>query len=154
MNQKNKFIAMAAAIAAIYCVLTLVFAPISFREIQFRISEIMTVLPFFTPAAIPGLFVGCVLANIASPLGPIDMAVGGAASLIAAYLTRKMPNKALAPLPPVIVNGIFVGVELHLIYKLPLLLTMLYVALGEAAVCYLLGLPFLFALEKLKGKLF
>ena len=67
MNMKNKstlFLVQAALIAAVYVVLTLVFAPFSYGEIQVRISEALTILPFFTPAAIPGLFVGCILANL------------------------------------------------------------------------------------------
>ena len=153
-DKKIKFIVTAAVIAALYAALTLVLAPISYGQVQFRISEILTVLPYFTPAAIPGLFVGCILGNIYSPMGFIDIAFGSLATLIAACLTRFMPKKWLVPLPPVIINGIIVGVELRLIYNLPLVPSMLYVALGEAVVCYVGGIPFLLALDKLGGRLF
>ena len=63
-NKSTLFLVQAALIAAVYVVLTLVFAPFSYGEIQVRISEALTILPFFTPAAIPGLFVGCILANL------------------------------------------------------------------------------------------
>jgi uncharacterized membrane protein len=154
MNARLRFIVTAATIAALYAVITIVFIPLSFGPVQLRISEILTVLPFFTPAAIPGLFVGCILGNIASPFGPVDIAIGSIATLLAACLSHIMPKKWLVPLPPVILNGVFVGTELHYLLGLPLLPTILYVALGEAIVCYLGGMTFMVALEKIKGRLF
>ena len=77
----------AALIAAVYVVLTLVFAPFSYGEIQVRISEALTILPFFTPAAIPGLFVGCILANLLGGAIPLDIAFGSIATLIGAVFT-------------------------------------------------------------------
>jgi uncharacterized membrane protein len=154
MYKKTRFIATSAIIAAIYCVVTVLLAPISYGPVQFRVSEILTVLPYFTPAAIPGLFIGCFISNFFSPNGFWDIIIGSLASLIAAFLSRKMPNKYLVPLPPVIVNGIFIGFLLNFEFKLPLIPTMLYVAAGEAAVCYILGLPFLFLLDKYKKKIF
>ena len=81
---KTKYLAEAAVIAAIYALLTIVLAPISYGAVQVRISEALTVLPFFTPAAVPGLFVGCIAANIMSPYGLADLIFGSAASLIGA----------------------------------------------------------------------
>ena len=81
-----------AAIAAIYVVLTMVFLPISFGPIQFRISELLCVLPYFTPAAIPGLFIGCLLANFLGGAAALDVIFGSIATLIGAvgsYLLRK-----------------------------------------------------------------
>lgn len=154
MNKKIRFIATAAVIAALYAAVTLALAPFSYGMIQLRVSEVLTVLPMFTPAAIPGLFVGCILGNFASPLGPVDIAFGSAATLLAAFLSRKMPGKWLVPLPPVLCNGIIVGIELHILFKAPLLLTMLYVALGEAIICYGAGIPLILALDKIKHKIF
>jgi uncharacterized membrane protein len=154
MSKKNRFVVTAAVIAALYAVLTLVFGALSYGPVQFRISEMLTVLPAFTPAAIPGLFVGCILGNIASPYGPVDIAVGSLATLLAACLSRIMPRKWLVPLPPIICNGVIVGAELHFLVNAPLLPTMLYVAFGEAVVCYAGGLPLMLALSKLKRSVF
>ena len=111
---KTSFIVRSAIIAALYFALTYVFQPISFGVVQFRISEVLTVLPFFTATAIPGLFVGCLLSNILlGGLGLLDMILGSAATLIAAFLTYKFKNKWLAPLPPVVVNGVLVGIMLN-----------------------------------------
>lgn len=147
-------IATAAVIAALYAALTYACAPLAFGPVQFRLSEILTVLPYFTPEAIPGLFVGCILGNIASPLGPVDIVCGSLATLIAAVLSRKMPVKWLVPLPPVICNAVIVALELHFVAKMPIWITMLYVGLGEAVVCFAGGLPFLLALEKVGRRLF
>ena len=141
---KTKYLAEAAVIAAIYALLTIVLAPISYGAVQVRISEALTVLPFFTPAAVPGLFVGCIAANIMSPYGLADLIFGSAASLIGAigsYLLRKKP--LLVPLAPVISNGIIVGAMLYYVYEvpLPLIVQMLYVALGEVVACYAIGYP-------------
>ena len=79
-NKSTLFLVQAALIAAVYVVLTLVFAPFSYGEIQVRISEALTILPFFTPAAIPGLFVGCILANLLGGAIPLDIAFGSIAT--------------------------------------------------------------------------
>jgi uncharacterized membrane protein len=156
MNKNLRYLTTAAVIAALYAGLTITLAPISYGPIQLRVSEILTVLPFYTPAAIPGLFVGCVLSNLYSPLGIIDIAFGSCATLLAAFLTRRVPVRWLAPLPPVICNGLIVGAELHYFYKVPvpLLPTILWVACGEAVVCYIGGLPFMLALDRVTGRLF
>ncbi len=146
----SSFIAKTAIIAALYAVITIVLAPISYGQLQFRVSEILTVLPYFTPAAIPGLFIGCLLSNIFSPNGILDIIVGSLSTLAAAFLSHKMKKKWLVPLPPVVINGIFIGLMLSCLYQLPLVLTILYVAAGQAAVCYGLGLPFLYLMEKME----
>ena len=150
---KTKYLAEAAVIAAIYALLTIVLAPISYGAVQVRISEALTVLPFFTPAAVPGLFVGCIAANIMSPYGLADLIFGSAASLIGAigsYLLRKKP--LLVSLAPVISNGIIVGAMLYYVYEvpLPLIVQMLYVALGEVVACYAIGYPLMKYLNKYK----
>ena len=146
-----KAIAQAAVIAALYAALTIFIMPASYGPVQFRISEALTVLPAFTPVAVPGLFIGCVVANLVSPVGMIDVVVGSAATLIAAvcsYMLRD--HKLLVPLPPVIANAVRVGLELYYYYNVNFSLPacMFWVGLGEAGACYLLGYPLMLMLEK------
>ena len=149
-----RFMVQAAFIAAIYATLTIAFAPFSYGQIQVRFAEALTVLPALTPAAIPGLFVGCILANIFGGNGPIDIVFGSLATLIAAYLSSKMPKKWLVPLPPIIANGIIVGFILNYLYKMPLLISIMWVGLGEMIACYVIGYPLLLLLSKHKLKIF
>ena len=100
-----------AAIAAIYVVLTMVFLPISFGPIQFRISELLCVLPYFTPAAIPGLFIGCLLANFLGGAAALDATLIGA---VGSYLLRK--NRYLVSVPPILANMIIVPWVLRFAY--------------------------------------
>lgn len=153
-NRNVKFMAQAALIAAVYVVLTILSAPLSFREIQVRISEMLAVLPFFTAAAIPGLFIGCFISNIFGGNGILDIVFGSLATLLAAYLSRKMPKKILAPLPPVVINAVVVACILNVLYKVPLALTMLWVGAGEFIACYCLGYPFMVLLDKYREKIF
>ena len=149
MNKNVRFIVQAGIIGAIYAVLTIVFAPISYGQIQVRISEALTILPFFTPAAIPGLFVGCLIANLYGGLGLVDIAFGSLASLLSAYLAYRIRKyKFMVPLPAIIINGIVVGIILNVLYDLPLIASMLWVGLGQALACYGLGLPLLLSLQK------
>lgn len=112
-----KFITQAAVIAAIYVVLVVIFNYISFGPVQFRIAEALTILPYFTPAAIPGLFVGCIIANILGGAIVWDVVFGSIATLIGAigtYLLRK--HKWLAPVPPIVANTIIVPFVLKFAY--------------------------------------
>ncbi len=149
-----RFLTTAAVIAALYATLTVALSFSSYGLIQFRVSEIMTVLPFFTPAAIPGLFIGCIISNFFSPFMITDVIVGSGATLLAAYLTRKMPNKWLAPLPPVICNAVIVGIELGLSLHQPLGLAIAQVGFGELVVCFVGGYIFMMAIEPVKDKIF
>lgn len=149
----SKKLVTAAVIASVYAVLTMAIAPFSYGLMQIRISEALTVLPMFTPAAIPGLFIGCLIANIISPMGVIDMVLGSLATLVAAYGSYKLKNhKWLVPLPPIIVNGIVIGMLLYYVYGVDVSLwaCMLWVAGGEAIACYALGMPLIYALERRK----
>lgn len=131
-------------IAALYAALTLLLAPISYGQVQFRVSEALTILPMFTAAAIPGLAVGCLIANVLAPSGfaLADMIVGTLATLLAGALTRRFrKNVWLAALMPVLCNGVMVGAMLSCVLALPLWLCVLTVTAGEAAVCFLLGVP-------------
>lgn len=151
--KRTRFIVEAAVIAALYAALT-VLIPGGSGQIQVRVSEALTILPFFTPAAIPGLFVGCLAANFIVGNGIYDVILGSLATLIAAFLTSRMPKKFLAPLPPVIINAIIVAIILKLTANLPILVTMGFVALGEAIACFALGYPLLLLLDKQKYRIF
>lgn len=139
-----------ALIAALYAALTVALAPISYGPLQFRVSEALTVLPFLFPESVLGLFIGCLIANIYSNLGLPDIIFGSLATLLAAYLTGKMPKPYLAPLPPVIVNAVVVAFLLYYVLGIPLWLGMIQVAGGELGACYLLGLPLLYILKRYK----
>ena len=133
MKNKNvAFLTQAAMIAAIYVVLTYLFAPISFGEIQVRIAEALTILPLFTPAAIPGLFVGCLLGNIAGGALLPDIVFGSLATLTGAIFTWLLRGRrpVLGTLPPVIANVLIVPFVLKIAYgvNLPLSFLMLTVA--------------------------
>lgn len=146
--------AEAGIIAALYFALTMAIAPLSFGQLQLRISEALCILPFFTPAAIPGLFIGCVLANVFSFLGVFDIVFGSLATLAAAFLTYYIKNKWLLPVPTVVVNAFVVGALLYFLADLPFWISALYVGAGEAIACYALGIPLFFLLNKHKERLF
>jgi len=163
-NSKALFVAQAGIIAALYAVLTIVFAPISYGEIQVRISELLCVLPFFTPVAIPGLFIGCLIANLFSISGMVwsDVVFGSLATLlgaICAYLLGRLNSKHwiwLAPLPEVLFNTIAVPLVIKYGYGsvTGLFMIALFVFIGEVISCYVLGIPFAFAVRKLAPKIF
>lgn len=151
--KNTKFLIQASVIAAVYATLTIILMPFSYGVMQVRVSEALTVLPYFTPAAIPGLFIGCLVSNMVGPYGLMDMVLGSGATLLAAvcsYYLRGRPP--LVPLPPVVVNGAVIGSMLHYAYQVPLPLwaCMLWVALGELIACYGLGYPLLRLLQKYK----
>lgn len=104
-------ITLAALIAAVYAVLTLGLPLPPYAGIQLRVAEAMTVLPFLFPAATPGLVVGCFIVNLFSPF-PLDLLFGTLATLLACLMTRRVPNRWLAPLPPVLCNAVIVGAEI------------------------------------------
>jgi len=147
----------AAVIAGLYAALTLALWFISFGPVQFRVSEALCVLPYFMPEAVPGLFVGCVISNIFTPNIPaLDLVFGSAATLLAALLTYRIRIKWLAPLPPVLINAVVVGWLIAVsasradgaAFWPAFGAGILTVGLGEAAVCYILGLPLLLLLER------
>lgn len=153
---RTRFLTQAAMIAAIYVVLVELFKPFSYGIMQVRVAEMLTVLPYFTPAAVPGLTVGVLVSNILGPNGMLDIIFGTLATLIAAYLTYKSPSKKMAPLPPILVNAIIIGLMLYYIFlgtgdQMALLSIMGWVALGQTIVCYGLGYPFMLILEKYKN---
>ncbi|MEG6567375.1 QueT transporter family protein [Thermoanaerobacterium saccharolyticum] len=154
MNSKTKKIVYGALIAAVYAAVTVALAPISYGQIQVRVAEALTVLPFFSSYSILGLFVGCIIANMIGGNGIFDVVFGSLATLISAVITHYIGKsnlrykRYLAPLPPVVINAIIIGIELNFLYKLPLVASMLWVGLGEMIACYVLGLPLLLYIDK------
>ena len=141
-KRSTLYLAQSGAITALYVVLTLVFAPISFGAVQVRVAEALTILPLFTSAAIPGLFLGCVLANLLGGGIVLDVVFGSLATLLGAvfgYVLRK--NRWLVPVPAIVFNTLIVPPVLRYGYgvELPLLLLALYIAIGEVLGCGLLG---------------
>lgn len=134
MKKSTLYLIHSAAIAAIYVVLTMLVAPIAFGPIQFRFSEALTILPFFTPTAIPGLFVGCLLSNLLGGAVLWDVIFGSLATLIGAfgtYLLRR--HRKLICLPPILSNTLIIPWVLRYAYGEPALLSylMLTVGIGE-----------------------
>ena len=157
-NKKALFITQAAVIAALYVVLVVIFNYISFGPIQFRVAEALTIRPYFTPAAIPGLFIGCILANVIGGAVIWDIIFGSIATLIGAvftYLLRKK-SKFLAPLPPVLANTIIVPWVLKYAYGAEEMVWFMAVTvgIGEILACYVLGMILLFALNKVRRQVF
>ena len=157
-NKKVLFLTQAAMIAAIYVVLTIVFQPFSFGQIQVRIAEALTILPMFTPATIPGLYIGCMIGNILGGSILPDIIWGSFATLIGAvftYMLRKQ-SRYLAILPPIISNTVIVPLVLRYAYGivLPIPLMMLTVGIGEVISCGVLGIVIHSALKKYQYKIF
>jgi uncharacterized membrane protein len=149
MNKKIIFIVQTAVIAAIYFVLTFFLTPISFGPVQVRISEAMSVLVFFTPAAVPGLAIGCLISNLASPYGMLDIVFGTLATLLSAICARRIRHKWLIGIPYVVFNAVIVGYVLHLMVAgLGWLYAALGVGLGELLSVYVLGIPLLNLIDK------
>lgn len=159
-NKIVKFIVNGAVIASLYAVLTLLLAPFSFGVVQVRVSEVLCVLSLFTPAAVPGLTIGCLIANIVGGNGLADALLGSLASLIGSfgmYKLRKHPR--LAPLANVLSNGIIVGLMLYYIYGLRIsfgpegkelgaLFCVLLVSIEEVIPLYVLGAPLASVIRK------
>jgi uncharacterized membrane protein len=162
-------IAQGAVIAAAYTVLTWLaaLANLAYGPVQFRFSEALTILPIFTPAAVPGLAIGCLLSNILSGYGVYDMIFGTLATLLAALLTRLVRSvkirgiPVLSPLPPVLLNAFIVGFEITVLngavidpdclvhFNWVLFWTNAgSVGIGELVVCYVLGLPLAVLIDK------
>ena len=135
-------------IAALYTGLTFVLAPISFGPVQFRVSEALTLLPFCLPEAVPGLFVGCLIANMIGGFGITDIILGSAATFAAAWLSAKMPNVWLAALPPIVINAVVVGAYLALLSSTPVIWSMLYIGASQAVICGAIGIPLILYIKR------
>lgn len=157
-DKKVTFLTQAAMIAALYVVLTFVFAPISFGEVQIRIAEMLTVLPIFTPAAVPGLFVGCLIGNITGGAMMPDVIFGSIATLVGAagtYCLRNT-NRFFAVLPPIVANVLIVPFVLRYAYgvALPIPFLMLTVGIGEVVSCGVLGNCLITVLNRYRTRIF
>ena len=159
-NKKVLFLTQAAVIAAIYVVLTIFISAFNLASgaIQVRISEALTILPFFTPAAIPGLFIGCIISNTITGSAIWDILFGSLATLIGAFFTYKLRHisKWLAPLPPILANILVVPQVLRIVYGAPDSIWYLTatVGIGEVISCGILGMLLLFALQKNANQIF
>jgi len=144
-----KYWVRAAVIGAVYVVLIFAFRPLSFGPVQFRVAEALTVLPIIYPEAIPGLFVGVLLGNILGEVGVWDVIGGSLATLIAAYLTYRYRNSWFAYASPIVCNALLVSLYLHVIVDQSYWLVALTIALGEAGVVLLLGIPLIKYLQRI-----
>lgn len=165
MKKNARHLTTGAVVAALYVVLSAVFAPISFGQgslfglpgVQFRVAEILTVLPALTSSAIPGLAIGCLLSNLLiGNLGPVDIVLGTTATLLAAIAARALRrHPPLVPLAPIVINALIVGSYLpfllHIDMAIPLSIAV--VAAGEAGVVYLLGLPMFYTLQRIDRRM-
>ena len=140
---------LAAVLAAVYAALTITLPVPQYGAVQIRFAEALTVLPFLFPAATPGLFVGCIIANLFSPF-VLDVVFGSMATLLACLWTSRMTSRWLAPLPPVLCNAVIVGAEIAWFFPMEGMgfwaaygLNAFTVGLGELLACYVLGLPLL-----------
>lgn len=149
----SKHLTQAAVIAALYAALTYLLAPISYGLMQVRVAEALCVLPWFTPAAVPGLFVGCILANLLGGFGIYDIVFGSLATLLAALLTYFLRKRSRwwAPLPAVLCNALIVGAELAFIFQVEQSFPVcaLYVGAGQLIACYGLGIPLSYGLQRI-----
>lgn len=134
MHFNTKTLTQNAIIACTYAVLTLAIAPLAYSEIQFRLSEVMVFLAFYNKKWIPGLVVGCFLANLTSPLGWFDLVFGTFSTFVVCLAMNYLKNRYFAAVVGAIITGVIIGFELHLAFAIPLIINMLYVAIGEMAV--------------------
>lgn len=158
-NKKVQFIVQGAMIAAIYVVLTYFISAFNLASgaIQVRISEALCVLPAFTPAAIPGLFIGCLISNLITGCMPLDVIFGSLATLIGAagsYALRK--HKWLVPIPPIAANTLIVPFVLAYVYMFEggVPYFMLTVGIGEIISCYVLGMILYHVLNRYRTVIF
>ena len=154
-NPTTRRLVRGAVIAALYAALTVALAPISYGAIQIRVSEAMTLLPILLAEAVPGVTLGCLLANLLGGSMLPDVILGTLATFLAAVATRRLREKLLpAALMPVLSNGLIVGAVVHYCYapEMALPLCMLSVAAGEAVACLILGPILIRALSKLPDK--
>lgn len=151
-----------ALIAAIYAVLTIILAPISYGPVQFRLSEILVLLAFIDPIYIIGLTLGCFLANLFGGLGIMDLVFGtiatflsvSAISLTSKFIKHRLTSLIISSLWPTIFNGVIIGWMLNYVLQVPLLLTMFQVGIGEFVVVTIIGVPvFKLISDKYKNKL-
>ena len=141
-------------VAAAYAALTFVSLPFAYGWLQFRPSEALSILPYFFGFSVPGLYAGCVLANMLSSFGWIDMVFGGLATLLSAVWARKIKNPWLVPFPAVIINAVVVGAVITYLQVgeggifAAYCMNFTGIFISQTVSCYGLGLPFLFVMRK------
>ncbi|MDR1692978.1 MAG: QueT transporter family protein [Oscillospiraceae bacterium] len=150
--------AFAGVVAAMYIALVLLNLGYSFGLVQFRAAEALTMLPFLFLESIPGLFVGCLLSNLFSQYGAPDIIIGSLATLLAAVLTARCKNRWVAALPPILINALAIGTMITILYTpdatwLSLPLNIGAIALSQTIVCFGLGVPLTFLLQRATPKL-
>ncbi len=137
-----KLIVINAMIASVYAVLTLAISPIAYSEIQFRLSEIMVFLAFYNKKYISGLTIGCIIANLFSPMGLLDVVFGTISTIIVCIAMYLIKNKYLAALTGGAVTGLIIGGEIWYAYQTPYIINVFYVAAGEFVVLIIGALVF------------
>lgn len=161
MKLQTKTLVLSALIAAMYAGLTILSSllGLAYGPIQFRISEALIMLAYFTPAAIPGLTVGCVLANLGSPYGVLDVVLGTLATFLATvvcyYLGKYFKNKAqyIYPIIVAFFNSVIIGLEIAFFtpgsaFLVAFITSAIQIGIGELAVCYIAGIPLFYLLKK------
>ena len=155
--KKVKFITHAAFIAALYVVLVFALQPYAFGVGQIRVAEALTILPMFTTAAIPGLGIGCLIANLIGGAHIIDVIFGSLTTLVAAYLSYRLRKKRwLVPIPPVVLNAFIIPIFLRYLYGLPdaYYIMVLLVGAGQFVACYVLGNLLATGIKPISNQLF
>ena len=160
MTNKTKSIATTAIVAALYATVTLALSFISYGPIQFRLAEVMTLLPLLNKKYILGLTLGCFLANVLGTLGVTDIIFGTTATFISVYLVYltgvymkdKKGTIFIASLWPTVVNAIIIGIELKVFFGFPLFLSMIQVGFGQFVVITIIGVPLFKTINNKYGK--
>lgn len=158
--KKTKFITQGAVIAAMYTVLTAVSASVGLASgaVQIRLSEALTALPYFTPSAIPGLFVGCIVSNLVTGSAVWDIVFGSLATLIGAVITYLLRRKSkwLAPLGPIAANTLIIPFVLSAVYQVKETMAFLFVSIGAGEIisCGVFGIMLINVLSKYSKDLF
>ena len=158
MKKNVRYLTQAAMIAAVYVVLTFIANALGLANgaIQIRFSESLCVLPYFTSAAIPGLFIGCLISNILTGCALPDIVFGSIATLIGAYVTFLLRKfKWLSPIGPILANALIVPFILLYAYGVrPLWLSFITVTIGEIISCGILGMILLFSIDRYRNIIF
>ncbi|MDD4832201.1 MAG: QueT transporter family protein [Clostridia bacterium] len=155
MNNTTKIICFNAVIAALYIALTMALAPISYGAIQLRVAESLTILPAVLPFSVLGLFIGCAISNSISMFGIYDVIFGSLITLLAGFLTSKLKNKWLAPLPPIVLNAFGLPLIWYLIGSETVYwINVFSIFVSQTIILYLLGVPLLILIKKTVAKKF
>lgn len=149
-NTKLMMLAENAMIATVYALFTVLISPLAYGGIQMRLSEVLIFLAFYRSRYIPGLVLGCLIANLFSPMGLPDVIFGTLATVFACLSMNFLSNLYAAALAGSLINGLIVGLELHLVLNLPFAINFAQVAIGEFIVLFIGALIF----KKISPRLF